>query len=368
MSKYRFHVLGVPHTKTTKEYSACAYTQKALKFCKMMGSRGHTVIHYGVEGSEPPYAEQVNVVPDAIFQSVYGIHPFHEKYFRYDTNDICYQTFYKNAIDEINKRKQPGDFLLPFWGHGVKPICDAVDDIITVEPGMGYAYGFADYRVYESYALMHAEYGLDSVEYCHPQWYWRVIPNYFDLDEFDYNPDFSSRLKEPYFLFLSRIGEEKGIHIALEICKELSIKLVVAGQLSEQYSNFKWPDYVEYVGYADVNKRSNLMRNAVALIVASTYVEPFGGVQVESLLTGTPAITTDWGAFTENNIEGVTGYRCHNLYDFVTAAKNCLEGKIKPEDCRKQGEKFSLENIAPLYEKFFWDITNIYTGKGWYQL
>ena len=27
-----------------------------------------------------------------------------------------------------------------------------------------------------------------------------------------------------------------------------------------------------------------------------------------------------------------------------------------------------LENLAEPHEKFFQDVTNIYTGKGWYQL
>ena len=50
--KLRFHILAVPHTITRKDYSACAYTQKALKFGKMMMRRGHTIIHYGHNESE----------------------------------------------------------------------------------------------------------------------------------------------------------------------------------------------------------------------------------------------------------------------------------------------------------------------------
>ena len=114
MQKFRIHVLGVPHTRTNLDYTACAYTQKAYKFCKMMHQRGHYIIHYGVEGSNPECDENVTVVSNEVYNRVYGAHPYKEKFFVYDSNDECYQTFYKNTIEEINKRKQPLDIILPF--------------------------------------------------------------------------------------------------------------------------------------------------------------------------------------------------------------------------------------------------------------
>jgi glycosyltransferase involved in cell wall biosynthesis len=361
---FRIHVLGLPHTITNEDFVACAYTQKAWKFCKMMAGRGHTIYHYGHEDSDTMADEDVTVITNEVWEEVYGTHDYKSKWFKYDMNDKAYQTFYRNAIREIDKRKQPGDIILPFWGAGVRPICDAHPDLLTIEPGIGYAGGhWAPYKIFESYAIYHAYCGLHNVGTCAQSNYDIVIPNYFDLDQFEYQEE-----KEDYFLFLGRVYTGKGVHIAQQVCEAAGVKLKVAGQLDPSYENYEWPDHVEFVGYAGVEERKELMKNAKGSFLASQYLEPFGGVQIENLLAGTPTISSDWGAFTENNIEGVTGYRCRTFEDYVRAVKNIQEGKIKPADCRAHGEKFSLEAIAPMYEDFFRKVSDIRTGRGWYEI
>lgn len=355
----RFHVLGVPHTVTHKDFVACAYTQKVLKFGKMMMRRGHEVIHYGHADSELECTEHVSVLSRAVHESVYGSHDWRSRLFKYDTNDLAYQTFYKNAIAEIAKRKQKNDFILPFWGHGVRPIVDAHPDMIAVEPGIGYPKGhWCRWKVFESYAIYHAFCGINNVGVCNQSWYDVVIPNYFDLDDFEFCDK-----KDDYFLCLGRVCNGKGVHIAIEAAQLAGVRLILAGQKDD---GFVIPKNIEYIGYADTAKRKELMRKAKASFLPSQYIEPFGGVQIENLLSGTPTITTDWGAFAENNIHGVTGFRCRTMGDFVDAIENVHT--ISSARCREQGERFSLENIAPLYEKYFQDVLNVYTGKGWYTL
>lgn len=353
----RFHILGLPHTVSSKTFNACAYTQKVVKFGKMMTQKGHEVIHYGHEDSDLICTEHVSVLTNKDFEISYGSHDWRSKFFKFDTNDHAYQTFFKNAIKEISKRKKKNDFLLPFWGSGVRPICDAHNDMIVVEPGIGYAGGhWARWKIFESYAIYHAYYGMSAVGMCKQDWYDVVIPNYFDLEDFDFCDK-----KEDYFLYLGRVYDGKGVNVAIQATEIAGVKLIIAGQKEEGY---ELPPHVEYVGYADIKKRKELMRKAKASFLASMYIEPFGGVQIENLLSGTPTITTDWGSFAENNLHGITGYRCRTMGDFIQAIKNI--DKIKSINCRKWGENFSLQNIGAMYEKYFQDVLDVYEGKGWY--
>jgi len=353
----RFHILGLPHTVTSKDFNACAYTAKVLKFGKMMASRGHEVIHYGHEDSDLECTEHVSVLTNDDFSKSYGSHDWRKTFFKFDTGDHAYQTFYANAIHEVGKRKQKNDFILPFWGSGVRPICDAHQDLICVEPGIGYAGGhWARWKVWESYAIYHAYCGMQAVGNCQQDNYSVVIPNYFDPADFTFNAE-----KGDYFLYLGRVYSGKGVDVAIQATERAGVKLVIAGQKEEGY---KLPQHVEYVGYADTETRRKLMANAKASFLPSQYVEPFGGVQIENLLSGTPTITTDWGSFAENNLHGVTGYRCRTMGDFVDAIH--AVDRIRPENCQAFGLNFTLERVALMYEKYFNDVLDVYNGAGWY--
>jgi glycosyltransferase involved in cell wall biosynthesis len=358
MNKFRFHHLAIPHTVTHHDYVACAYTQKVLKFAKMMTERGHEVIHYGHEDSDVICTEHVTVTDNAVLDKAYGSHDWRRHQFKHNVFDHANVTFVQRTIPEIRKRAQQYDFVLANWGFGHQSICNEVEKlgVIPVEPGIGYTSGhFSDWRAYESHAVRNVCEGSASPQ----RWYSRVIPNYFDTQDFTYNA-----VKDDYVLFLGRVTELKGVSTCVQATQHAGVKLKIAGQgrLSD-LGYTTTPAHVEEIGYADKETRRELMSRARALIIATTYLEPFGGVVVEALLSGTPIITPHFGAFAEINQHGRTGFLCHTMRDYVRAIQNI--SAIGPETCRQRGLEYSLERVAPQFERWFSDIQECYTGQGW---
>ena len=367
----RIHVLTVPHSQTHSDFSADAFQMKVWKFLKMMTGRGHEIFHYGHARRDWDYpdVEAITVIDDATIRSAYGDDYVDQQSWRdrgfshyYDCNDLVHRTYCDNSTREIIKRCQPHDIVLHFWGMGTQPVAAATPDLIHIEPGIGNGSGFARWRIYESNAVRSAVEGADSVNYCRQDWYHRVIPNYFDPEDFEYSHD-----KQDYVLYLGRIGYNKGVDIAVEATAAAGKTLKIAGQGSLLDLGYtRTPDHVEILGYADKNTRKYLLSNASSLFIASRYAEPFGGVQVEAWLSGTPVISPDWGCFPEMNRHGETGYRCRMFRDFVAAINDCSNGKISSAVCRSHGLNYTLDKIAPEYEQYFQDVLNVYTAQGWY--
>jgi len=361
IEKFRFHVLAVPHTVTRKDYSACAYTQKVLKFCKMMHARGHTIYHYGHADSQIDCTEHVPITDNALLEQTYGHYDWKKEMFKHHTTDLCNRTFNQKAIEEIGKRKKHLDFILMFWGAGHADVAKGHPDLIAVEPGIGcYNTPSAPFNIYESYAVMNYIYGQEKWE---PRWFDAVIPNYFDVADFEF-----SDKPGDYFVYLGRIIESKGVGIAVDIAKACGKKLKVAGQGDfEAVVGYKVPPHVEIVGYVEPDERNKLLKDALALLAPTHYNEPFGGVSVEALMCGTPVISSDWGGFSDTNLHGVTGYRCRTMDQFLWAAKNIH--KIDRRACRAWAvANFSLEKVAPMYEEFFGSLLPVFKGKGFYEL
>lgn len=365
---FRFHVIGLPHTQTNKKYCACAYTQKVLNFCKMMTDAGHQVIHYGGEGSEVA-CQHVNILLKHEQLDFFGeYHPNQILAPSYDWNQSFWKVFNARCALEVAFRLQPRDIVCVIAGLANKPLTDALPPgVMTVEYGIGYTGVCYPYRCYESYAQMHMQWGREGGVDPDGRNYEVVVPNYYDPLDFP-----EGKGKGDYYLFVGRVIFRKGLEIAVQATKHTGSKLVIAGtglekkdgKLIANDGNMYLGDHLEYVGPIDVKQRSELMGNAKALFAPTLYVEPFGGVVVESQLTGTPVICSDWGGFVDNVKHGFSGYRCRTLEQFIWATKNI--DKLDRTAIRTNAlAKYSLEVVAKMYEEYFSMLQDLWTEKGW---
>jgi glycosyltransferase involved in cell wall biosynthesis len=317
------HILGNPTNPVHILNRIDPFSIAVVKFITNMTQLGWNCIHYGVVGCE---------VDCELVICVNSIDK--------DRHTAITQ-YNKNAAKEIAKRKKPGDLIMCFHGWENKGAAEANNDLPIVEPSIGYDTKavFAPYRVFTSYAQMHMFYGERGM-LMNPSWFDAVIPNAFTPGEFEFSSE-----KKDYILYFGRVVDSKGINIAIQATERSGHKLIIAGPGTlAELGYTAIPDHVTCFGVANVDQRRVLMRDAKAIIGPTYYVEPFGNMVAEGYFSGTPAITTDWGGFTETVVQGVTGFRCREMKDFVAALKNI--DQISPAACREWADKNYEESVV----------------------
>lgn len=347
----RFHVVGLPFTQTNGDFPACAFTTKVRKFCQMMQSAGHTVYLYSGEHNTAPCYEHVPCITEQARQDLLG--DAHYTMGPFDASHLGWVAFNATVAREIERRAEAHDFVCVIGGTAHKPIADMLPHMMVVEFGIGYPGTFAKFRVFESYAWMHSVYGSTTTNPAtlDGRWYDAVIPGYVDAAEFP-----MGRGDGGYLFFIGRLIERKGYQIAADVAEHLGKRLIVAGVGTP-------PTYGEHVGVLGL-ERAQYFGAAEAVFVPTQYIEPYGTVNVEAQMTGTPVLTTDWGAFTETVVDGVTGYRCRTFGEFVQGVLDAP--KLDRQAIRDRAVAlYSLEATAVKYDRYFHRLLNLW-GDGWY--
>lgn len=325
----------------------------------MMTARGHEVFLYAGTENEARVTDMTPCI-SLRKQKEFGYNG-PEDYLKIDfNNDPIWEPFVNRVISGIKARIQPKDIICLITSEPMRPIMEAFPDNLVVEFGIGYPHTMAKYRVFESYAWMHYVYGVNREDGSD---FDAVIPNYFEPEDFPLG-----KQNGDYYLFIGRLTEKKGYQIAIDVCKKLGKKLVVAGPgvLPRDIGKMK---NVEYVGVVGPEERAKLMGGAKAVFIPTQYVGPFEGVAVEAMMCGTPVITSDKGAFTEYVHEGSTGSRCRSFADYLEAVKtiespnNDLWASQSIQFLAQM--KFSTDNIAKKYEAYFEKLLTLF-DKGWY--
>lgn len=189
----------------------------------------------------------------------------------------------------------------------------------------------------------------------------RCAHNGVDLSLYPYKEEKGER-----FLFLSRISDIKGAHVAIQLAKKLRLPLDVAGgdtfvddqayvmRVKEQCDGH----LIRYIGEVSHEEKVRLMQDAAALIFPPQppFREPFGLVPVEAMACGTPVIATDNGAVKEVVKHGVSGFVCKSFDEMVDAVKKVED--LDPKACRERAERFSRKLMAKRYVELYADATS----------
>jgi glycosyltransferase involved in cell wall biosynthesis len=352
----RLHLLAVPHTVTHPDWSHCAYTQKVRRMAPMMHAQGFEVIHYGNEGSAIDDAEHVEIMTRGEMETFLDqpLDPHTTRFFQDNatSGSPLYRQWNLAARAELAERVAPGDLILLPFGHAhdaaIRGLPALAHGAGAIESGIGYFDCLLPWRVYESYAVRHAvmaKEGRHGVQPDGPRLE-VVIPNYYDLAEWPQGRG------GPAVVFMGRLTEGKGVATFLAMARaHPSVPFVLAGQ-GDPLAFGPLPDNVHYVGPVVGRKRAELLGNALCVVAPSRYVEPFGGVVIEAALCGTPAITSDFGCFSETVLHGITGVRCSWMSEFEDAVDAARA--IDRRTVRRRAQRlYSMARVGARYAGVF---------------
>lgn len=164
---------------------------------------------------------------------------------------------------------------------------------------------------------------------------------------------------EDYLLFIGRITEDKGAHLAIEAARAAGMRLVIAGASypDETYWHEKIePEIdgktVQYIGELSHGDKVEHFRKAKALLFPIQWEEPFGLVMIEAMACGTPVIGFDRGSVSEIVQNGITGYVVEDVKGMVDAISG-IEKISRAACCERVGRFFSFDKMVSGYERVY---------------
>ena len=357
----RLHLIGLFHTIPSAEFSHCAFTGRVVRFGKMMAPFGYEVIEYSNEGSESEATKHVTILGSERFRKLKELYKKEQPKEAASTDSTIYREFSSILRRAMASNVEPGDIICHPFGIAHADLVNVFPDCKHVEIGIGYVQAFADFRVYETYQWWSWHQGKEQKPGNAYQW---VCPMGYDIDDWEPN-------LEPgkYLLYFGRVIDCKGLQIVKEIARRVDFEVKVVGGGEEDFIAQYMSDAPSNLTYSPPvtgKNRSELLRNAYAMLMPTLYCEPFGGAGVEGMLCGTPLIASDFGAFCETVKHGLDGYRCKTLGDWLHAIEN-VENLDREIISMRARSKYGLFNVGWQMDRIFKQIANL-SDQGWYSL
>jgi glycosyltransferase involved in cell wall biosynthesis len=178
--------------------------------------------------------------------------------------------------------------------------------------------------------------------------YIATVYNGIRLDEFTFNPS-----PDDYLAFVGRIHPDKGVHLAVEVARQVGRRLIIAGIIQDQeyfdelIQPALGPD-IEFIGPVGPPERDALFRDAYASLHLTTIPERFGLAMAESMACGTPVVGLDLGSVREVVADGVTGYVVDSV-EAATSAVNDVVSLDRRAARERVEQRFSVDAMVDGY-------------------
>jgi glycosyltransferase involved in cell wall biosynthesis len=186
-----------------------------------------------------------------------------------------------------------------------------------------------------------------------------VVQNGIALERFTFTAE-----KQDYLLWIGRICPEKGTHLALDVARQLGMKLVVAGSVYP----FSWhreylerevrprleaaASMAEFVESPPFWRKVELLGQARALLIPTLAPETSSLVAMEATACGTPVVAFANGALPEVVVDGKTGILVNDFDEMVNAIPRV--DSIDRRECRAHVEaRFNASRMADGYERLY---------------
>jgi glycosyltransferase involved in cell wall biosynthesis len=359
------HLIAPFHTVPSEHDSPCPFTGKVLRFSKMMRPLGWHIVEYHNGVSESLANEHIQILTATELEEFRNFDGNRSVFIGDDAviGSALHSLFETRLVAKLKIKLKAGDIVLHPFSVSHKTVAEQFKEAIHVESGIGYAVTFLRFRIFESWAWYHYHHGLArSVGTASGSAYNWVIPNYYDTLDW---PLMNTSVERP-LVFMGRLVTIKGIGIVRQLAKRLPHRtFLVAGQ--GDFGKF-FPaslTNVRYVGTLRGRERAQFLCTAAALLMPSSMIEPFGGSAVEAQMCGVPVITTNFGAFTETVEEGLSGYRCMTLGDYLSAIA-AVASLDRVKIVERAHRLYSLAAVGQKYDASFRILRDVRNGRGWH--
>lgn len=186
---------------------------------------------------------------------------------------------------------------------------------------------------------------------------WHLVPNGVPLGAYTFRSEVAD---DAPLVFLGRLEEIKGPHLAIEIARRAGRSLVIAGNIADEHR--QWVERhvllhvdgrtVRYVGPVDDAQKNTLLGAAAALLMPILWDEPFGIVMAEAMACGTPVIGLRRGALPEVVEDGVSGFVSDDVEDLIAAVSQI--NHINRAACRARvAQLYSAEAVVEGYLEIY---------------